>query len=149
MRTVRYKIDAYFTLRIMFTRHPRWKDRKKWRDRGGGGIVYGRRLIPDKKKYCLQYVIWTYIHACRRRRYLYVRTVAQMKTTCKSAVYIFPARQLKNNWLKYPRKSQLADFCTSITSRTYWQYNWRILLNITTLQDRYSTLFNLLHNEAR
>jgi hypothetical protein len=24
--------------------------------------------------------------------------VAQMKTTCKSAVYIFSARQLKNNW---------------------------------------------------
>ena len=38
----------------------------------------------------------------------------KMKTTCKNAVYIFPARQLKNNWLKYPRKSHLADFCTSI-----------------------------------
>ncbi len=54
MRTVRYKIDAYFTLRIMFTRHP--TDERivksdvigRWGG-GGGGNVYGRRLIPDRK----------------------------------------------------------------------------------------------------
>ncbi len=61
-----------------------------------------------------------------------------MKTTCKSAESIFPARQLTINWLKYPHISQLADFCTSVISRIFWQYNWRILLNTTTLQDRYS-----------
>ncbi len=41
------------------------------------------------------------------------------------------------NWIKYPHKSQFADFCTPIVTCIYWQYIWRIFLITTTLQDRY------------